>query len=337
MKVMNRLKEIASLSDIKNRRILYIATKNADYLRITQEIRILRENGNEVTEIVSPSKSYPKRLFYVYRKLWGVNMNDFDMTFLGFAPQLVMPVFGMKLRKKPLMIDFFISMHDTLCCDRKKFRPNGIAGKLLHRIDRRTLEGADKAICDTNTHGKFFCREFGFPAEKMITLYLEADSSIYYPRKAVPHGDFTVLYFGSVLPLQGVPVILKAIDMLKGEKNLRFVFIGPLGDNPKKGENITEYIEWLPQEQLAERIAEADLCLAGHFSSDIMKAKRTIPGKAYIYRVMNKPMILGENAATHELYSEKQDGIYFVKMGDPGALAETILRIKKETENEKNC
>ena len=59
MKEKNRLKEITSLSDIKNKRILYIATKNADYLRITQEIRILRENGNEVTEIVSPSKSYP--------------------------------------------------------------------------------------------------------------------------------------------------------------------------------------------------------------------------------------------------------------------------------------
>ena len=48
--------------DIRDKKILYIATKNSDYLRLTQEIRMLREQGNEVTEIVSSSKSYPKRL-----------------------------------------------------------------------------------------------------------------------------------------------------------------------------------------------------------------------------------------------------------------------------------
>lgn len=339
MKKTDRLKKINSISDIKNKRVLYIATKNSDYLRLTQELRILRENGCEVTEIVSPSKSYPKRLIYVFRKLLSVKIKDYDMSFVGFAPQLVMPLFGRKLRKKSVMEDFFISMYDTLCCDRKKFRPNGLIGRLLHHIDAKTLAMADKAVCDTNAHGEFFCREFDFPCSKMTTLYLEADSDIYYPRETAENKEFTVLYFGSVLPLQGVSVILDAIGLLKDEQGIRFVFVGPLGkDNIRKGENITEYIQWLPQEKLAERIAQADLCLAGHFSGDIMKAKRTIPGKAYIYRAMNKPMILGDNSANHELYSEDQDGIYFVEMGDPRALAELILRIRdrKEEKHEEN-
>ena len=38
-----------SLSDIRNKRVLYVGTKNSDYLRLTQEIRLLREQGNEVT------------------------------------------------------------------------------------------------------------------------------------------------------------------------------------------------------------------------------------------------------------------------------------------------
>lgn len=340
MKKMNRLKKITSVSDIKNQRILYIATKNSDYLRLTQELRILRENGNEVTEIVSSSKSYPKRVLYVFRKLIGVRMKNYDMSFVSFAPQLIIPFFGRKLRKKPVITDFFISMYDTLCCDRKKFRPGSLMGRILHRIDKKTLAMSDKAVCDTNAHGEYFCREFDFPQSEMTTLYLEADSGIYYPRKAAENKDFTVLYFGSILPLQGVSVILDAIDLLKNEQGIRFIFVGPLGkNNVRKGENITEYIQWLPQEELAEKIAQADLCLAGHFSSDIMKAKRTIPGKAYIYRAMNKPMILGDNKATHELYSEDQEGIYFVKMGDPRALADLILRIRNEkgAENEKNC
>ncbi len=320
-----------SINDIRNKKILYIATKNSDYLRLTQEIRILRENGNEVTVISSPEKSYPKRLLYVYRKLLGVKMRDFDMSFIGFAPQLVIPVFGRKLRKKPIAIDFFISMYDTLCFDRKKFSPKSLAGKLLKSIDRKTLRFADMAICDTKAHGAYFCEEFDFAPEKMSVLYLEADKSIYYPREIAKNQDFTVLYFGSVLPLQGVSVILDAIELLENESGIKFVFVGPLGDsNVRKGEKITEYIDWLSQEKLAEKIAQADLCLAGHFDSEIMKAKRTIPGKAYIYRAMCKPMILGDNDATHELYSESDEGIYFTEMGSPEKLAELILKIKNE-------
>ena len=318
------------LSDIRNKRILYIATKNSDYLRLVQEIRLLRENGNTVTVISSPSKSYPKRLMYVYRQLMKVRMADYDMSFIGFAPQLIMPLFRRKLKKKPVVMDFFISMYDTLCYDRKKFRPKSLPGRLLKRIDRRTLAAADLVICDTKAHGSYFCKEFGFPKEKMSVLYLEADSSIYYPREAPENKNFTVLYFGSVLPLQGIPVILKAIDLLKDEKGLRFVFVGPLGSSERTGESITEYIEWLPQEELAERIAGADLCLAGHFDGSIMKAKRTIAGKTYIYRAMGKPVILGENPANHELYSESDEGVYFCEMGSPEKLAELIKRIKDQ-------
>ena len=318
------------LSDIKGKKILYVATKNSDYLRLVQEIRLLRENGNTVTVISSPSKSYPKRLLYVYRQLLKARMSDYDMSFIGFAPQLVMPLFRRKLKKKPVVMDFFISMYDTLCFDRKKFRSDSLPGRLLKRTDRRTLAAADLAICDTKAHGSYFCKEFGFPKEKMSVLYLEADSSIYYPREVPENKDFTVLYFGSVLPLQGIPVILKAIDLLKDEEGLRFVFVGPLGSSERTGENITEYIEWLPQEELAERIAGADLCLAGHFDGSIMKAKRTIAGKTYIYRAMGKPVILGDNPANHELYSESDKGVYFCEMGSPEKLAELIKRIKDQ-------
>ncbi len=315
-------------TDIKGKKILYVATKNSDYLRLTQEIRLLREQGNEVDVIASPSKSYPKRLLHVWRRLLTVSMKKYDMSFVSFAPQLVLPLFGHKLRKKPLAIDFFISMYDTLCFDRKKFRPNSLPGKLLKRIDRKTLAKSDLAVCDTRAHRDYFCKEFGFPQEKTDVLYLEADSSIYYPREMPPHEDFTVLYFGSILPLQGVDVILRAIGILRDEKGLRFVIVGPLGENVSRtGENITEYIEWLPQAKLAEKIAGADLCLAGHFNGSIAKAKRTIPGKAYIYRAMGKPMILGDGPANHELYTEG-GGIYFCPMSDPEALAALILRIK---------
>ena len=56
------------------------------------------------------------------------------------------------------------------------------------------------------------------------------------------------------------------------------------------------------------------------------KANRTIPGKAYIYELMGRPMILGDNPATHELFEE--DGKhFFVEMSNPQALADKIAEV----------
>ena len=52
-------------------------------------------------------------------------MKDYDLSFVGFAPQLVLPFFR-RLRKKPVIEDFFISLYDTLVQDRKKFRSGSL-------------------------------------------------------------------------------------------------------------------------------------------------------------------------------------------------------------------
>ena len=90
-----------------------------------------------------------------------------------------------------------------------------------------------------------------------------------------------------------------------------------------------EYIKWLPQEKLAEYIGYADVCLAGHFNPEIEKAKRTIPGKAYIYEAMEKCMILGDNPATREIFAEDEKH-YFVEMGNAEKLASTISNIREK-------
>ena len=119
------------------------------------------------------------------------------------------------------------------------------------------------------------------------------------------------------------------MSLLKDRQDLHFYFVGPLKNKATvvQSENI-EYFEWLSQPELAKYIGYADLCLAGHFHPTIAKAKRTIPGKAYIYEAMEKPMILGENPATHELYSE-DDRHFFVEMGDAQKLADKILEVKE--------
>ncbi|MCD7813087.1 MAG: glycosyltransferase [Lachnospiraceae bacterium] len=312
-----------------NQRVLFITTKNTDYIRNTQEISLLSESAAQLTVIGSKSGSYVRRLAFVYMHLLFCSMKRYDMVFIGFSPQLILPFWRWKFRQKTVVIDFFISVYDTMVCDRKKFRDGSFLARICHWLDQRTLRGADACICDTNVHGDYFSAEFEVPRELFHTLYLDADRSIYYPRKAQKpeeaQGRFVVLYFGSVLPLQGVDVIQDAMHLLAEDARFFFYFIGPVSER-MTASNI-RYIDWLSQEQLAGYIAFADLCLAGHFNAGIEKAKRTIPGKAYIYRAMDKPMILGDNPANRELFDESTEGIYFVPMGDARALADRIVEI----------
>ncbi len=316
--------------EITGKRVLFITTKELSYIRNSQEISLLRESAAELKVIGSDSRKYPFRLLKIYWQLLMTSAKRYDIIFIGFAPQLVLPFWKFKFRKKEVVIDFFISMYDTFVNDRKRFGERTLIAKVLKNLDQNTLKNADRIICDTNAHGRYFCEDLGADSNKLLTLYLEADRTIYYPREVnrPEHlkGKFVVLYFGSVLPLQGVDVVLGAYDLLKDDDRFYFYMIGPIKDGYKKPEsgNI-EYIEWLPQEELAEYIAMADLCLAGHFNGNIEKAKRTIPGKAYIYDAMGKRMILGDNEANRELFDEKAELSSFVRMNDPKALCDIIL------------
>ena len=326
MQTKTDIKRFEDLSSIlSGKRVLFITTKNTDYIRVTQEMELLESLADKVTVIGSPSMSYPKRLLAVYRRLLTQSLSDIDVVFVGFSPQLIMPLFLKKLKKRPVIIDFFISMYDTMVWDRKKFGPGGAVAKFLHRIDERTIKKADYVVCDTKAHGGYFAEEFGVPQDVMHVLYLHANTDIYYPReKSIKSAVHRVLYFGSILNLQGVDVILEAAESFANDEDFEFEIIGPIPESmhPPQANNI-HYIDWLSQQELADHIAEADLCLAGHFSKDIMKARRTIPGKAYIYEAMGKPMILGDGPANHELFTEDATHLY-VPLGDPVALASRI-------------
>ena len=312
----------------EGKRVLYITTKNLDYIRVTQEIDYLQQRAASLTVIGSKSKSYPKRLAYVWLSLMRQSMRDVDVVFVGFSPQLVVPFFKRKLKKRQLFIDFFISVYDTMIMDRKKFRDGGLVAKLTHKLDEATIKSADYVVCDTVAHGTFFSEEFGKKIDKIYVYYLHANEAIYHPVADVgieaKSEKKKVLYFGSILNLQGVDVILDALREFADDDRISFEIIGPISDKMQKPiqPNVT-YIDWLTQEDLAKHIAAADLCLAGHFSGDIMKAKRTIPGKAYIYEAMEKPMILGDGMANHELFNADEKHI-FVEMGNPKALAGAI-------------
>ncbi len=323
----NKIRQI-----VTGKRILYIATKNRDYLRLEQEILLLKKYATNVDIIVSSNKIYIFRILYVY---WNLifYISNYEVVFIGFAPQLILPFFKWKFKNKIIIIDFFISLYDTFIFDRKKFLKNSIPSKIIKKFDKLTLDYSKFIICDTKEHSKYFRDEFNVSPEKMIVLYLNADPKYYYPMPQIKPEKLTekfiVIYFGSALPLQGVDIILEAITKIN-LKEIYFIIIGPIKNELKLNQKNVIFIEWLSQKELSKYIAFSDLCLAGHFNNRIAKAKRVIPGKAYIYEAMKKKIILGDNNANKERYPHEYDNVSFVKMGDSDKLAKLILHLYRD-------
>ncbi|MDR3089508.1 MAG: glycosyltransferase [Desulfobulbaceae bacterium] len=313
---------------VQGRTCLFISTKESAYIRNSQETRLLNQYAASLVVCASSSRSYPRRLLHVYSWLLTHSLKAYDVIFVGFAPQLALPLFWRKMRDKTVIIDFFISLYDTFVCDRKRFGPGGLVARFLKWLDQSTLRRADYVVCDSKAHAEYFIEELGLKSKKRIILYLRADTAIYHSGVAAARrGRATkVLYFGSILPLQGIDIVIQAIQLLSDRSDLEFTLIGPLPKRQKRAltalAGVTAF-DWLSQPELAREIAGADLCLAGHFSAEIAKARRTIPGKAYIYQAMGKPMILGDCPANRELFSQDEKTI-FVSQGDGRELARAI-------------
>ena len=160
--------------------------------------------------------------------------------------------------------------------------------------------GKGKIACleaELSKYGKRVLLTYGGGSIKKNGIYAEVLNQL---------TDFQVFELGGITPNPKLSIVEKGTDICK--KNNIDVILAVGG-----GSTI----------DASKHIAAADLCLAGHFSGNIMKAKRTIPGKAYIYEAMEKPMILGDGMANHELFNADEKHI-FVEMGNPKALAGAI-------------
>lgn len=243
---------------LRNRDVLFISTKNKDYIRNQQEIRILKATAKTYEEIVYQDKCYLKRVLKVYVSCFRTMRTNVDVIFVGFAPQLLLPFLKYWSKRKCVTIDFFISFFDTFVYDREYFKRGSLGAKLMHKIDEITLRSCQCVIADTKADKEFFSDEFHIPPDKIEVLYMEADRKIYNKHKFCME-KMSVLYFGSALPLQGIEIISDAVRLLEGEKDISFTMIGPFrtGCNRKYNDGNVEFYDWMPQDQLARKIANA--------------------------------------------------------------------------------
>lgn len=308
-------------------RLLFVCGREPTYVRNALLRRHLAESF-PVTLVASTSRGYPARFLSVIPRLIHAAKNA-DLIVTGFLGQ-PLAIIAATILRKPVLLDAFVSVYDTLCLDRQVMSPRSPGGQIAFAMDHVAMRRARLTLVDTESQRQFFASTFRIPVENIRVHYLGPDFNLVHGSTPLTvTSQTTVLHYGSFLPLHGVDIVIEAARLLTDLPTVRFRLIGagPRYAQIRKhvemfGLENVEFIPWLPLSRLAQEIHSTTIGLGGHFA-DNPKARRVIAGKTYQLLAAGKPTIVGACSANRELFRHGEHA-EFVPMGDPSALAKAI-------------
>lgn len=310
-------------------RILFVCGREPGYIRNQMVLKALRQHA-EVIEVTDNSSNYVVRhvrLLYKFLR----NLQPHDIVFVGFYGYLL--VFLARLfSHRPLVFDAYLSTYNTLCFDRRRFHPNSLLGRITFWMDKLACHLSDVVLLDTRAHLDYFVKTYSIPPQKFAVLYLGCDEELFFPRFPPSNDSFKVFYYGSFLPVQGIEYIVHAANLLKHVPEITFQIAGngmQYAEINALVESLQcyniEFINWIPYEDIPNYIAQASVCLGGHFSNN-SKAQNVIATKTYQFLAMAKPTIVGDSPANAEGFVHGEH-VYMCRMADPDSLADSILTL----------
>lgn len=312
-------------------KFLFICGREIDYTRNQVLLRAFSKIGEVETIAESGlTKSLTLRSIRIaFRTFPKLFPKSYDLIFVGFYGHLLMIPIGL-FGKSPILFDAFVSNYDTLTSDRQRFSPSSIAGRLALFLDRFSCHLANKVLVDTPANAQYFSSTIGVPINKLYSLPVSCNEDIFYPKvSSLSNHPTLILSYSTYLPVHGVDTIIQAAEILKNESlQFRLIGQGPLYDfvykySIQKGLKNVDFTPFLSLHSLANEIANADICLGGHFGLS-NKADRVIPGKIYQMLAMGKPIIAADSTANKELLRHAESA-YLCPAGNPDALARAIL------------
>jgi len=285
----------------------------------------------DYTECISHGKTYARRLPSIFLrlpfKLW--NKDLIFVSYMGYFLVIFIRIFS----KKPIVYDYYLSLFEMLCLDRKLFKEDSLLGKFTFWLDKRSLELADYIILDTSTMIKGAVDRYDIDPDKFIRLPLAVNEEKIYPMDVKRHKEmFTFVYMGSYIPFHGVDILMKAAKLVQ-DKGMEFHLL-MLGKGQTYEENMQlskdlklkniEFISYVSMEELNHYYNASDVTIGVFVNS--VRSKGFITNKAYEAFAIGKPHLTLKTPAMQELFVDNET-IFFVDESSEVALAERMLEI----------
>ncbi len=342
-------------------RVCFLGTYEKNYPRNQILLKALRRAGIEVihchidiwkrkthkTDMLKNAAyllGFIGRLIFTYPFLWASYLTQprHDAVLIGYPGHIDTLAMNwlVKLRRKPLIFDCFISLYDSAANDRSLVKPGSFLARLIFCLDRWACRAADRVLLDTEAQIDYFSRTFNIERNRFVRIFAGADDELFQTPSPSPlplsggedKGEgviYRVLFIGKFIPFHGIDTIVEAAKILQSHADIRLDFIGT-GQLFEKIESKVKSLGlrnvklhgWVEYGELPAWIRQSDLCL-GIFSNS-EKADRVIPNKIFQALACGKPVVTARTRAARELLKENESA-YFVSPENPGELARVIL------------
>lgn len=286
--------------------VCYVLSYRArDYIR-TRSLCAALNMMPRVTAVLAVNEHGDlRRYFETWRALMRVRAASHpDVYILGFRGYEVFPWVRWMTRGKPLVFDAFMSPTAALRNERKAGRIGVLLAPLLRPAERFALVRSQLVLTDTKLLADYFADAFHLDTAKFLDLpvgAVEAASAPTVPVATSGGAVFSVLFYGSFLPLHGVEVIVSAAALLR-DLPIRFDFVGGGVDATRRidrqcaSHGVARYTHrpWMPFDSLLrDAIPAATVCLAGPFGGT-PQARRVVTGKASQALALGRPTVIGK-------------------------------------------
>jgi glycosyltransferase involved in cell wall biosynthesis len=221
---------------------------------------------------------------------------------------------------RPIVLDQLAFAADTAVDRRARSQ---ILMNLLERVDRDAMAAADLVVLDTEEAGELVPEG---AEHKTVVVPVGSPSAWYKPPSVAPAGPMRVVFFGLYTPLQGAPVIGRAIALLSGT-DVEFTMIGRGQDLDATrtlalpNRRVT-WLDWVGADTLPEAVAAHDVCL-GIFGTG-PKGSRVVPNKVYQGAAAGCAVITSNTPVQRAALG---NAAIYVAPGEAGALAAAIYRL----------
>jgi len=301
--------------------------------------RFHRQNLKErfiYSECVSDGKTYTSRIPSILGRL-PFKMVGQDFYFVSYMGHFLV-IFIRLFSNKPIVFDFYLSIFDMMCNDRKVYTPESLLGKITYWIEKKSLEKADYIIVDTSKLIDTLTKEYHIDKKKFVRVPLTINEENVMPKEVEPYSkNFSVLYVGSYIPLHGTPVIIEAAKILQERhEEISLLMIGK-GPELKKCQDLVkeykltniEFKGFMSLEELNYYYNACDINL-GLFNNG-ERANAVVLNKTNDSFRVGKPHLTLSTDAMKEAFTDNED-IFYVDNIAPETLADRIIGIKNNPE-----
>jgi glycosyltransferase involved in cell wall biosynthesis len=312
-------------------KILFTCSDKPTIARNRFHRKVLEENF-AYSECISHGKTYASRIPTILLRL-PFKMINKDAYYVGYMGHFLV-IFMRLFTNKPIIFDFYLSIFDMMCNDRKLYKPNSLLGKITYWIEKKSLEKANYIIVDTTKLISTLSEEYGIAKEKFVRVPLTINEENVYPQEVERYKEhFSVLYVGSYIPLHGTEVIIESARILHEQNEaISLLMIGQGPDLAKcqalaKAYNLTniEFKGFMPLSELNYYYNATDINL-GLFNNG-QRANAVVLNKTNDAFRVGRPHLTLKTDAMQEAFCDNED-IFFTPDASATSLASRIIEIK---------